>query len=1233
MRASEITPESACRNPPHVFRYVRKPSASRLQDGQRGSVRGRVGGEKMPKKRGGDDVVRSDDAVAEQARSFDTPGTPWYAVKHGTLEDLMDIWPATRCARPHHAGVTADDPCELCGCRADVFDTGAVGENILHICVLFHTTETLRMARYLVLKFGAALVNAPYQQRRRVTDPPGLYEGETALHIAIVHRDAELVSFLLNHGARLDVHAIGTFFAPGRVYFGETPLAFAASTGATELVDILLKHAFDRGGKKLRDAVLNDADALGNTAAHMAVVNNRLDCYDHLVDQCGASESVENNAGLTPFLIAARDGNAHAFNRVLRRKFAAVWRFGPVTSYNLNLTGIDTVGARASDRPENAVDVLVRSHRIELLSHPVLVAVLDLKWRRFAKAAFLRHLACYAAFLALFAWLVAEHVGRRERSEWRSGRRIAAEWCCFAGVAAMSYLHVRDLRFYARKYYRSLKVRNGKSSDVPTYSLPGRGVDGRCNPRQRPVQVRWVGRRTRIGRDWTPGRGGPVPEPSDSTVVATVSTTSIDEEADFAATDADAKTPPGSPPPNSSKTLRKLASTRSIGRFRAFDAGQGGTGAESGDSARRKARRRGGFFGRMLSGSGGSVHSRSSNHFLFDSLGSTGCGGGGDDDGFAFGGVVDVRSAIARGRWRLLRERWMERNWPGVARKRLGLSHSLSRADDFDDRVVVLLRVNVLGARGLPAADANGASDPYCVVHAAPGVIARTQPVMETLEPLWHRSFSFTAPPGLRRSGNCVFLSVIDYDGYDEADEDGDDPLGFAAVPHHDVQYVGSGIAAPGPTWLDLMPTRREAESRALEHSRRSRAAESAAGAEGTSSSSPSSRPVGQILAEVYYEVVNKSKGGVHTDFYPRDEAAIDGNNQRRLVGPQPPLRKRLGALGYEVVGGDARAVLTGKTSDKNVADGFPFGEDGDGDGFGSDSGEEGEGEAETTVAEAVAEVRRAIKNSKRGARHAFLAIKCWITSVFVPQPLMWLNLAHLILHAFHFVDWNLSEAPSARDDVVFSLAALAAWGFFMYFVATSRRVGFFVVIVARCIKDVVKFSALWIIAMLAFSQAFYILGAGWLGDPALKPASFGAVAWKLFAVATAAEGFFDDVMPDTEVSSGGVEFTYTALVVAYQVLMSVLMLNVIIAMFNQTFSRVSDRSRDEWTLQWALKVLLAEARLEPVERFRHRLGAEVDGPGSERAQNFEINFAEGMLEKGSVEAAIRELLSEDPKR
>ena len=117
----------------------------------------------------------------------------------------------------------------------------------------------------------------------------------------------------------------------------------------------------------------------------------------------------------------------------------------------------------------------------------------------------------------------------------------------------------------------------------------------------------------------------------------------------------------------------------------------------------------------------------------------------------------------------------MEQRYPIVKSHQTMKRLSLMRADDVDDRVVVLLRVNVLGARGLPAADSDGKSDPYCVVQPAPGVSAKTRPVMNTLDPLWHRAFTFTAPCGLRRSGNSVVLSVIDYDGYDEADGGGDE--------------------------------------------------------------------------------------------------------------------------------------------------------------------------------------------------------------------------------------------------------------------------------------------------------------------------------------------------------------------------------------------------------------------------------------------------------------------------
>ena len=67
------------------------------------------------------------------------------------------------------------------------------------------------------------LINIPYQDDLipyadrligRKSFDLGLYTGETILHIAIVTCDAEVVKFLLNHGASLYSRAKGAFFLP-----------------------------------------------------------------------------------------------------------------------------------------------------------------------------------------------------------------------------------------------------------------------------------------------------------------------------------------------------------------------------------------------------------------------------------------------------------------------------------------------------------------------------------------------------------------------------------------------------------------------------------------------------------------------------------------------------------------------------------------------------------------------------------------------------------------------------------------------------------------------------------------------------------------------------------------------------------------------------------------------------------------------------------------------------------
>ncbi|KAI8467690.1 MAG: hypothetical protein J3K34DRAFT_429869, partial [Monoraphidium minutum] len=83
----------------------------------------------------------------------------------------------------------------------------------------------------------------PPQERKSPGDTPSAYEGQTALHIAVVNRDQDMVKFLVAAGADIRARAWGGFFGPGGpMHYGEYPLSFAACTGQKEVVAHLKRH-------------------------------------------------------------------------------------------------------------------------------------------------------------------------------------------------------------------------------------------------------------------------------------------------------------------------------------------------------------------------------------------------------------------------------------------------------------------------------------------------------------------------------------------------------------------------------------------------------------------------------------------------------------------------------------------------------------------------------------------------------------------------------------------------------------------------------------------------------------------------------------------------------------------------------------------------------------------------------------------------------------------------------
>lgn len=219
--------------------------------------------------------------------------------------------------------------------KLDVLARGAFGETILHVACLF---ANFPVAKYLVANYPP-LIDAYYEKE--------LYQGENALHIAIVQADIDMVEFLLKNGAEVNnCKCVGTFFKPptGKIYIGEHPLTFAACVEREgknrEMVRLLLKYG----------ASFFNQDDFGNTLLHVLVIHGKADMYGYIMDLYGLYkkpgdpdlEQVKNKQGRTPLCLAAALARGEIFELIMKRKKETLWIYGPMAANAYPLDELDT---------------------------------------------------------------------------------------------------------------------------------------------------------------------------------------------------------------------------------------------------------------------------------------------------------------------------------------------------------------------------------------------------------------------------------------------------------------------------------------------------------------------------------------------------------------------------------------------------------------------------------------------------------------------------------------------------------------------------------------------------------------------------------------------------------------------------------------------------------------------------------------------------------------------------
>ncbi|KAL1503613.1 hypothetical protein AB1Y20_012090 [Prymnesium parvum] len=278
-----------------------------------------------------------------------------------------------------------------------VHGRGTVGETALHLLCLLATAQHLRVIRALVpwlAKQSTKDVDDEIVNSLDATYIGQPYNGEVALHFAVIAQNFDLVKLLVEHGASINAHASGDFlYSDPKLYFGGTILGFAACLGNIPIVEYLIENgadvdAQDQGnasGRRLHHIAM----AKGNSVLHCCVLHQQAKMYWYLATKHNATPWVTNVNGDSPLLLAAKMRSTKMAREAMECMKQTLWVFGPVMCVRYPLLEIEAGQNWGKSRRQTVLQVMDTYLIHELLFDDVLWKLTNDKWHSFARRTFL----------------------------------------------------------------------------------------------------------------------------------------------------------------------------------------------------------------------------------------------------------------------------------------------------------------------------------------------------------------------------------------------------------------------------------------------------------------------------------------------------------------------------------------------------------------------------------------------------------------------------------------------------------------------------------------------------------------------------------------------------------------------------------------------------------------------------------------------------------------------------
>eukprot|EP00669_Euglena_mutabilis_P003472 TRINITY_DN14434_c0_g1_i1.p1 TRINITY_DN14434_c0_g1~~TRINITY_DN14434_c0_g1_i1.p1 ORF type:complete len:411 (-),score=190.05 TRINITY_DN14434_c0_g1_i1:195-1427(-) len=170
-------------------------------------------------------------------------------------------------------------------------------------------------------------------------------------------------------------------------------------------------------------------------------------------------------------------------------------------------------------------------------------------------------------------------------------------------------------------------------------------------------------------------------------------------------------------------------------------------------------------------------------------------------------------------------------------------------------------------------------------------------------------------------------------------------------------------------------------------------------------------------------------------------------------------------------------------------------------------------------------------------------------------------------------------EPPSAErpvaEPILLAMASVFGWCYILFFFLGFKLTGPFIVMIFRMlVGDVLRFVSIYSVFLMGFSTAFYVLWG-----------QSGPMAYihQLESNFLMMVGDFDTFYGHSSLSENRV--VTVLFMIFYIVLVTILLVNLLIAMMGSTYATISDDADKQWLLEWARIIYSLEQEMSPEEK------------------------------------------------